>query len=70
MAYQKYKTTPSKVQFLAQKIKKYKQLKKQTNKQTNKQTKKSRDIKQVRRTCFQSAISVYSEDLNIQILLS
>ena len=45
MAYQKYnKTTPSKVQFLAWKMKKYKQLKKQT--------KKSRDIKQVRRTCF------------------
>ena len=66
MAYQKYKTTPSKVQFLAQKMKKYKQLKKQTNKQTN----KSRHIKQVRRICFQSAISVYSEDLNIQILLS
>ena len=53
MAYQKYnKTTPSKVQFLAWKMKKCKQLKKQTNKQTNKQTKKSRDIKQVRRTCF------------------
>lgn len=34
MAYQKYnKTTPSKVQFLAWKMKKYKQLKKQTNKE-------------------------------------
>ena len=38
MAYQKYKTTPSKVQFLAQKMKKYKQLKKQTNKQTKADT--------------------------------
>ena len=43
MAYQKYnKTTPSKVQFLAWKMKKYKQLKKQTNKQTNKQRNKEK----------------------------
>lgn len=45
MAYQKYnKTTPSKVQFLAWKMKKYKQLKKQTNKQKQRH--------KTRRTCF------------------
>ena len=54
MAYQRFKTAPSKFQLLAYTMKKYKNEK---NKNTDK--------KQVRRICLWSAIIVHLEDLNI-----